>query len=106
MDLNTEILKEIRDALRGTNQRLDQTNERLDQTNQRVDQLAQHQIRMSTQLAELTGVARESLQLTGMLVKEVNRLSDRVDHVLVGPLGSTVRDHEERIRRLEEKLRD
>jgi len=33
-----EVLKEIRDEVKGTNARLDQTNARLDQTNARLDQ--------------------------------------------------------------------
>ena len=37
-DVTTKILIEIRDGIRGTNERLDQTNERLDQTNERLDQ--------------------------------------------------------------------
>jgi chromosome segregation ATPase len=45
-DLTVEVLREIRDEMRGmrgdlgkTNERLDQTNERLDQTNERLDQV-------------------------------------------------------------------
>jgi chromosome segregation ATPase len=36
-DLTIEILKDIRDEIRATNQRLDATNQRLDATNQRLD---------------------------------------------------------------------
>jgi chromosome segregation ATPase len=36
-NLTVRILVEIRDELRGTNQRLDKTNDRIDQTNERLD---------------------------------------------------------------------
>ena len=36
-DLTTEILRDIRDAVRSTNARLDETNARLDETNARLD---------------------------------------------------------------------
>jgi len=35
--VTVQVLKEIRDEVRQTNERLDQTNERLDQTNERLD---------------------------------------------------------------------
>ena len=37
--LTVQILREIRDEVRGTNARLDQTNARLDQTNARLDRV-------------------------------------------------------------------
>ena len=38
-DITVEILKDIRDEIRSTNQRLDTTNERLDAGNQRLDRV-------------------------------------------------------------------
>jgi hypothetical protein len=69
-DLTTQILLEIRDAVRATNERLDQTNGRLDQTNGRLDQTNERlgrlerrqtdaEIRISTELVTLTGVLRD-----------------------------------------------
>lgn len=37
------------------------------------------------------------------LAVEVHELNGRIDNVLIGPMGQQVRDHESRIRRLEER---
>ena len=103
-DLTTEILRdirdgvrevrdevrEVRDGLRGTNERLDQTNERLDRTNERLDRVVQEQIRQSTAIVALEGTVRG--------------LNSRIDNVLVGGMGQTVREHESRLHRVEAHL--
>ncbi len=40
-ELTTQLLIEIRDATRATNDRLEETNQRLDETNQRLDETNQ-----------------------------------------------------------------
>jgi len=52
-DVTTKILIEIRDGIRGTNERLDQTNERLDQTNERVTVLAKITQGIDTRLSRM-----------------------------------------------------
>jgi hypothetical protein len=55
-DLTTQILIDIRDAVRTTNERLERTNDRLGRLEQRqVDA----EIRISTELVTLTGVLRD-----------------------------------------------
>jgi chromosome segregation ATPase len=104
-NLMLEVLKQIRDEVRKTNQRLDQTNERLDQTNVelrgtkeevhglggRVDSLERRQLETETRLAtEIVAVARA--------VREVkDLLAQRLD------LYDKVQDHEKRIVGLEHR---
>ncbi|MGO8991688.1 MAG: hypothetical protein ACLQVI_00060 [Polyangiaceae bacterium] len=80
-DLTIEILKSIRDEVKGTNARLDKTNARLDETNARLDSLrdetntrldetnvridtltrrvVESEIRTSTAITDLAGTVRE-----------------------------------------------
>jgi len=73
-DLTTQILIEIRDEIRSTNQRLDQvasglnsrvdeTNTRLGESNTRLDRLEQRQVesevRVSTVLVDVVGAVHE-----------------------------------------------
>ena len=92
-DLSVEILREIRDEIRRTNERLDATNERLDdQTNRldsRLDGLQQRQCEMEIRLAtELVAVAGAVHELKDAV------LADR-------KLRDQVADHEARLRALE-----
>lgn len=93
-NLTIEILKDIRDDGRKTNERIDETNQRLDQTNQRLEamnhelsgridalrdelsrRIVESEIRTSTAITELAGTVRE---LTGFL-KQTNDLRPRVE---------------------------
>lgn len=80
MDVVPAILREIRDEIRGTNTRLDQTNTRLDETNARLD------------------------ETNARLTKGFADLGKRIDHLLTGPLGSTVRDLSDRMEVVEKRL--
>lgn len=70
IDLTVEILKSIRDEVRGTNTRLDQTNTRfdqmnvlLDQTNDRLEGLEHRQteteLRLATEIVAVAHAVRE-----------------------------------------------
>ncbi len=92
-DLNTEILKSIRDELRDTRLELRDTREdlgrRISETNVRLDRLEKRQTQTEIRLAtELTEVAK----LIGSLRDAI--LEDR-------QLRARVDDHEARIRSLE-----
>lgn len=92
-DLNTEILKSIRDELRDTRRdlgtRISETNERISETNERLDRLEKRQTQTEIRLAtELTEVAK----LIGSLRDAI--LEDRQLHAKID-------DHEARIRALE-----
>lgn len=119
-DLTIEILRQIRDEVRLTrvelSERIDRTNERLDRTNERLDQVGQDQIRHATAIVELEKGQRE-LQRGQVAIVEVlerlsagqermidqlQRMNARIDGVFLGPLGSAVRDHDERITKLEQ----
>lgn len=92
-DLTIEILRSIRDEIRNTNSRLDQTrtelSERLDQTNSRLDRLERRQteadVRVSSEIAAM-----------------IDTMND-IKVLLRDYLGTTLRDHEQRITRLEER---
>ena len=84
-DLSVEILREIRDEIRLTNERLHLTNERLDrQTNRlhsRLDGLQQRQSEMESRLAtELVAVVGAVRELKDAVLED-RRLRDQVaDH--------------------------
>ena len=69
-DLTTEILIQIRDEIRKTNERLDSTNERLDSTNERLDSTNERlerlearqtetELRLATELVAVASAVRE-----------------------------------------------
>jgi len=92
-DLTTQILIEIRDEIRSTNQRLDQVasglNSRIDESNIRLDRLERRQVeaevRVSTALVDVVGAVHE--------LRDVF-LGDRL-------LRETVSNHEQRLQALE-----
>ncbi|MBI2898452.1 MAG: hypothetical protein HYY06_33180 [Deltaproteobacteria bacterium] len=69
-DLTVEILREIRDEIRTTNQRLDMTNQRLDMTNQRLDQSNQRLDNVEHALLDLAEQQR-------FVVRYMKALSER-----------------------------
>ncbi len=55
-DLTTEVLKEIRDAVRGTNARVDQTNVCLEAQTERLDRrITESEVRTATAINQLRG---------------------------------------------------
>jgi predicted RNase H-like nuclease (RuvC/YqgF family) len=96
VDATLKVLGEIRDELRGTNQRLDGTNDRLDANVQRLDariddlrrEVHEGNVRIST---ELVAVAKSVDDVKTLLLERVQN-RDRID------------DHERRLERLEKKV--
>jgi predicted nucleic acid-binding Zn-ribbon protein len=94
-DVTIEILKGIRDEVRGINSRLDATNSRLDtlreDTNARFERLerrqAETEVRLATELVAVVGAVHE--------VRDLLR-EDRV-------LRAQVDDHERRLAALEKR---
>jgi hypothetical protein len=77
--LRTQVLIEILNELRRTNERLEQTNERLEQTNERLSSLERRQTEMEARLAtELVAVARAVTDVRDLL-REDRRLAPVVD---------------------------
>ena len=103
-DLSTQILVQIRDELRGMREAQDRTNERLDRTNERLDRVIQEQIRHATAIVALEQGQHELVAGQTAIVSELKRLNDRIDNVLTGALGETVRAHEDRISSVENRL--
>lgn len=62
-DLSVQILRDIRDAVRETNTRLDETNIRLDETNTRVEEFSRRvvesELRTATAITDLHGTVRD-----------------------------------------------
>ena len=83
-DLTIEILKDIRNAARATNDRLDLTNERLDRLERRHTET---EVRLTTELVAVAGAVREVRDL----LREDRGLRDRVD------------DHERRLSAVEQR---
>jgi hypothetical protein len=96
-DLTNEILLDIRNELRGTNQRLDRTNERL-------DRVVHEQIRHSTAIVGLEAGFHRVEERLDVVVEAIHGLNTRIDNVLIGGMGEKVREHESRIQRVEEHL--
>lgn len=82
-DLTTEILVQIRDAIGGTNSRIDDLSTRVERLERRQ---VESEIRISTELVGVAGAVREVRDL----LKDDLALRRRVD------------DHEARIRALEQ----
>ena len=103
--LTLEILRQIRDEARATNERLDQTNERLDQTNERLDQTNEHlasfEARVDRRLRDQEEATRDGFAL---VAKHLRRLDQRIDHVLVGPHRDEHRELRQRVEHIEARL--
>jgi predicted nucleic acid-binding Zn-ribbon protein len=103
-DITIDLLRSIRDEIQSLGRRQDETNNRL-------DRVVQEQIRQATAIIELqhavVDLHKGQTELTrgqGVIVEELRKLNDRIDHVLTGPLGGLVRDHEQRISSVERRL--
>ena len=103
-DVTIEILKSIRDEIRGTNRRIDATNERLESTNERLDHFEQStntrldrlekrqvetEIRLATEIVAVAGA--------------VNKLTEAFKETQ--QVRATVRNHEKRLTALEKRVR-
>ena len=104
----TSILIEIRDGIRLTNERLDATrtelSERLDQTNQRLDQVVREQIGHATAIVDLEKGQREMVDAVVQVKDELRGLNQRLDNVLIGPLGTMTRENREQIDELRRRV--
>ena len=127
--LTIAILKEIRDNTAKTNDRLDHLTERVDHLTERVDHLTERvdhltervagveegmhgltarvdamaatQIRQEVILMRLAEASERHEEGIKTLIRVTDRINDRIDNLVEGALGQTVRDHEKRLRRLE-----
>lgn len=113
--LTIAILKEIRDNTAKTNDRLDHLTERVDHLTERVagveegvhgltarvDAMAATQIRQEVILVRLAEASERHEEGIKTLIRVTDRINDRIDNLVEGAIGQTVRDHEKRLRRLE-----
>jgi prefoldin subunit 5 len=113
--LTVAILREIRDGVLDTNRRLDRTreelgaeirdtNQRLDATNQRLDQVVQEQIRQATLWAAMRLDQERMAEALVSMRDAIGGLNERIDHILVGPMGQSVRDLDRRMTSVEQRL--
>jgi len=81
-DITVEILKEIRDEIRGTNARVDTTNSRLDVANSRLDTLEHalsHRLEaVETTLLDLAEQQRFVVRYTKAISERDTRLEPRL----------------------------
>lgn len=107
-----EELRGTREELRGTNERLERLEEQQAGTNERLDRVEKRQtesdLRLSTAIVELqhateqnTAAIRALGVTVGELRDETRTLHDRIDHVLIGPVGAKVRELDLRVTALE-----
>ena len=94
--LTVALLREIRDEIRSTNQRLDATNQRLDATNQRLESVDDRVGRLEQRHVD------GEVRLATEIVAVVGAVRDLRDAILEDrDLRDRVVDHERRIRSLE-----
>ncbi len=78
-DITIEILKDIRDEIRGTNKRIGVTNERIDRVDVRIDRLEQSvtegEIRTATAITDMHGTLKDVRDL----LRDQLDLRDRVE---------------------------
>ena len=81
-DITVEILKDIRDEIRGTNARVDTTNSRLDLTNSRLDTmehaLSQRLGAVETTLLDLAEQQRFVVRYTKAISERDTRIEPRL----------------------------
>ncbi len=80
--LTVEILREIRDGVRGTNEKIDQTNSRLDQTNSRLDQTNSRLDQTNFRLDKVEEVLRDLAGQFVILGRYVKNVSGRHDKAI------------------------
>lgn len=108
-DLVPELLLAIRDEMRGMRAEQHSTNERLDKldrsTNERFDRVERRQtetdLHLGTAIAELQRATEQNTAAIRTLAVETHALHDRIDHVLIGPVGAKIRELDERVTALE-----
>ena len=103
--LTLAVLREIRDEVRGTRadltERVDHLTQRVDAQGELLQTMAAVQIRQEQALIKLTEIVERHDESLRGIHGELRRIHDRIDNVFEGPLSTTVRDHETRLRRLE-----
>ncbi len=99
--LTLAILREIRDNTARTNERVDHLTERVDAQGELLQTMAAVQIRQEQALIKLTEIVERHDESLKGIHGELRRIHERIDNVFEGPLSTTVRDHETRLRRLE-----
>jgi len=108
-DLTVKILREIRDAARQTNVRLDQTNARLDslqhETNARLDQTNSRLDSLQREMRESIGQTNTRLDsLQREMRKGFEHVGQRIDNLLLGPHREDHEQIHERLERIERHL--
>jgi hypothetical protein len=104
-NLVVEQLKLLRGDVQQTNARLDEANRRLDDGFGRLDErVGRLEERVERVEARLDHLAEGQIRMATAVTAAIDRLGDRIDNVLVGAMGRTVRDHEERILKLEKSV--
>lgn len=102
-DLTIEILRSIRDEIRGLGQKIDATNSRVDVTNERLEALERRQIETNEQLEALERrqigteirLATEIVALAGAVKEVRDLLKEGLE------MGERMEDHERRLILLE-----
>lgn len=95
--ITVEILRSIRDELREVRDETRRNGERL-------DRVVQEQIRHATAMVGLEAGQRALVDGVHAMTRELHGLNDRIDNVLTGPVGSTVRATSDRVDRLEARV--
>lgn len=99
-----EILGSIRDELRETKGEIREIRDETRRNGERLDRVVQEQIRHATAIVALEAGQRAIVDGMNAMARELHGLNDRIDNVLTGPVGSTVRATAEPVDRLEARM--
>lgn len=110
-DHTIRVLQEIRDGIHTLTSVVRDNSVRIDGVSERVDGLTTHvegltdAVRENSARIDLVvgGVTRLRTEVIAVRAG-VDRIDARLDNVFTGPMGTLVRDHEQRLQRIETKV--
>ena len=103
-DLTVEILKQIRDELKNNGAELREVRDETRANGVRLDRVVQEQIRHATAIVSLEAKIGDLAEGQRAVVSELVKMNARIDNVLTGQVGATVRDTAVRVDKLEERM--
>ena len=103
-DITTQILIEIRDSIRITNDRVERTNERLDCVIHEEIRQTNALVELAAGQRELAAGQREIVQVLVLMNNELRSQNARLDNVLMGHRGATTREDKDRLNDLQHRV--
>ena len=116
-DMVPELLREIRDEIKGMRSELVDTNSKIDyntsmierntsmieRSTERIDELAKWQMKMASEMTEMKGLQIDMVKAMGGLLREFKGMNQRIDNILTGPVRGEIESLKARVEQLEQK---